>query len=111
MDKDFTNFYKLNIAHDLIMFLINVQVSDLPPAIKTERANLILNAWEKRLDIKLKELSEENLESIATSEGIDIDIARILSDAHQTGPETIRKEFKTEIRDTIFKSFEEMEKS
>lgn len=105
MDENFSNYYKLQIAHDLIMFLIHLQVHDLPPDIQAERTNMILDSWEKRLNIKLKELQDFNLKNIVEAEGLDLDVAKILADIQLVEPETIRKEFKIEVRHTIFRSF------
>lgn len=106
MDENFSNYYKLQIAHDLIMFLMNLQVFGLSKDVQAERTNMILNSWEKRLDIKLKELQETNLKNIAEAEGLDLDVAKILADVQLIESETIRKEFKIEVRHTIFRSLE-----
>jgi hypothetical protein len=105
MDQNFSNYYKLQIAHALIMFLINLQVNGLSQDLQAERTNMILDAWEKRLDVKLKELQEANLKSIAEAEGFDLDVAKILADIQLIEPEAIRKEFKIEVRHKVFRSF------
>lgn len=107
MDDNFSNYYKLQIAHDLIMFLVNLQVHGLPKEQMAERTNMILNAWEKRLDTKLKDLQESNLKNIAEIEGMELDIAKILADVQLIEPGIIRKEFKVEVRHTILRSFKE----
>lgn len=111
MDENFSNYYKLQIAHDLITFLIHLQVDDLPPRLQVERTNMILEAWEKRLDTKLEELAETNLKNICEIDEIELDIAKILSDVHRIEPDAIRKEFKVEARHSILRSFEDHPKS
>jgi hypothetical protein len=89
MDEAFTNYYKLNVAMDLIVFLINIQLFDLPKDLQAERSNMILDSWEKRLETKIKELQESNLESIAELEGLDLDVAKILTSIHHIEPKGV----------------------
>jgi len=107
MDKDFENFYKLTLAHDLIKFLMHVQNDGLSKDQKSRRTNMILEAWEKRVTLKVQELAKENVENVALASGQDVDVLSIIQDIHSYEAHAIRKEFKREVRHMVFKSFDE----
>lgn len=106
MDQDLQNYYKLTLAHDLILFLMHVQTDGLSQEQKANRTNMILQAWENRVDLKLEKLSEENLKEISEKTDDDLDVLKILQNVHTLEPSTIRKEFKREVRHFVFKSYE-----
>ena len=64
MDQQTQNYYKLTLAHDLILFLMHVQNEGLSKDQKAKRTNLILEAWEKRVDGNLSIMAEKNLKEI-----------------------------------------------
>ena len=106
MDQDMENFYKLTLAHDLILFLMHALNDGLSKDQKARRTNMILEAWEKRVNTKVQELAEENLKEISKACGEDLDIMRIMQDIHSVEPITVRKEFKREVRKVVFRSLD-----
>lgn len=106
MEHQLTNFYKLQISYDLIMFLINVQTHGLPLKEKAEKTNMILDAWEKNYNINLQKLTDTTIKNVAKSEGMELDVAKIVTNIHQIEPGIIRKEFKVEVRHSAFRSFD-----
>ena len=106
MDQDLQNYYKLTLSHDLIVFLMNVFVNGLPKEQKVERSNKILEAWEKRIEANVKILAEQSLEDLEQEHPDEKDVLRIIQNIHTTEPVLIRKEYKREVRHTIFKSFD-----
>jgi len=106
MEHQLTNFYKLQISYDLIMFLINAQTHGLPLKEKAEKTNMILNAWEKNYNTNLQKLTDTTIKNVAKSEGMELDAAKIITDIHQIEPSIIRKEFKVEVRHTAFRIFD-----
>ena len=105
MEHQLTNFYKLQISYDLIMFLINAQTNGLSLEEKAEKTNIILDAWEKNYNINLQKLTDTTIKNVAKSEGIDLDVAKIVTNIHQIEPGMVRKEFKVEVRHTAFRIF------
>jgi len=110
MDQDLQNYYKLTLAHDLILFLMHVQTDGLSKDQKARRTNMILEAWEKRVLTKVGEMTEENLLNVAEATKEDVDVLRILQEAHSVEPNVIRKEFKREVRKVVFRSIDVDEK-
>lgn len=107
MDQELTNFYKLTLAHDLILFMMHLQLDGLSKEQKARRTNMILEAWQKRVQTKVAAMAEENLVSVAEASGEDIDVLRIIQDCHSQVADAIRTEFKREVRKTVFRSFDE----
>ena len=106
MEHQLTNFYKLQISYDLIMFLINAQTNGLSLEEKAEKTNIILDAWERNYNINLQKLTDTTIKNVAKSEGMELDVAKIVTNIHQLEPNIIRKEFKVEVRHTAFRSFD-----
>jgi len=99
------NFYKLQLAYDLIIFLLNLQTQGMDLERKVERTSMVLDVWDKGVNTRIQEMANSNLKNIAESEDLDLDVTKILTDIHQLIPNAIRKELKTEVKDNIFKSF------
>jgi hypothetical protein len=101
------NFYKLQLAHDLIIFLLNLQTQGMDLERKVKRTSMILDVWDKGVNTRIQEMADSNLKNMAESEDLDLDLdaLKILTEIHQLIPTTIRKELKTEVKDNIFKSF------
>jgi len=106
MEHQLTNFYKLQISYDLIMFLLNTQTNGLSLEEKAEKTNMILDAWENNYNINLRKLTDTTIKNVAKAEGMDLDVAKIVTDIHHIEPDIIRKEFKVEVRHSAFRSFD-----
>ena len=104
MSKEQENFYKLHLAYNLIAFLIDLQTRGFTSERKAERTELVLDGWAKRVNSYLQKLNEAEVKKIAKSENVGEDVIKILMDINQLGHDTIRKEFKIEMRDYIFKN-------
>jgi hypothetical protein len=76
----------------------------MEPERKLERTNVVLDAWGKSVDIKIREATSSNVKSIAKSKDIEEDVIKILTDIHQIEPAYIRKAFELEVKHTIFNS-------
>ncbi len=107
MDQEMQNFYKLTLAHDLILFMMHLQLDGLSKEQKARRTNMILEAWSKRVNMKVAALAKENLQNVAEATGDDIDVLDIIQSVHSHEPNAIRTEFKREVRKTVFKSFDQ----
>ena len=106
MEQDLQNYYKLTLAHDLILFLMHVQNDGLSKDQQAQRTNKILEAWEKRVDTKVQIMADENIKEISKASGEDEDVLKIIQEAHTAEPKAIRKEFKREVRSIVFKSLD-----
>ncbi len=106
MEHQLTNFYKLQISYDLIMFLINAQTNGLSLKEKAEKTNMILDSWEKNYNINLQKLTDTTIKNISKSERMDLDVAKIVTNIHLIEPDIIRKEFKVEVRHNAFRGFD-----
>ena len=102
MDQELVNYYKLQLAHDLIMYLTNLTLHGLPPKRKAEKANQILESWDKRVNTKIKEMRAQKVEEQITE---DKDVATIILEIHGMTANAVRKEFKVEARHSLFRSF------
>jgi len=102
--KEIENLYKYQIAQDLILFLLSVQLDGLSPEIKRERTTKILAAWKHRVDTFIQTEHDACIKNHAKANNIDVDVATILSNVHQVEPSIIRNEFVTEISDSFLKS-------
>jgi len=105
MDTETTTYYKLMLAHDLIMFLVEMYLHNVPPEHKAKTANTILEHWESRVSNQLKESMDTVIEKSAEIQDLDKDVMSIIASIHRIEPELIRKEFKVETRHNIFRSF------
>ncbi len=105
MNTEQENFYKLQLAHDLIIFLVNLQTNGFTHDRKTERTNMVLDAWRKEVDIKIRELNETYLKQTSKTESMGEDEIKILTDIHQIEAIDIRKAFKTEVGHNVMNSF------
>jgi len=111
MDQDLTNYYKLTLSHDLIIFLMNILTDGAGSKdLKAKRTNLILEAWEKRVNINLEVMAEENIKEISQETVDEADVLRIIQKIHTAEPLSIRKEFKREVRGSVFKSYDSVKK-
>lgn len=106
MDQDLQNYYKLTLAHDLILFMLSIHNDGLSKEQKARRTNMILETWEKRIDKNLQVLAKQKVEEISEQSGDDVDVLEIIQKIHSFEPAAIRKEFKREVRTVAFKSFE-----
>jgi len=104
MDKDLTTYYKLQLAHDLIMYLTHINLQGLPPDRKAEKANQILESWDRRVDNKIGQMRIEKV--IEQSSEEDRDVATIILGIHGMTADAVRKEFKAEARHSLFRSFD-----
>lgn len=77
---------------------------------KARRTNMILEAWEKRVDLNIKLIGKKNIEEIAETSDDDIDVLEIIQKIHSFESNSIRKEFKREIRSIAFKSYDKQTK-
>jgi len=98
MDQDLQNDYKLTLAHDLIFFILNVHNNGLSKEQKVRTTNMILEAWEKRIDKNLKLIAEENIKQISEATGDGMDVLEIMQKIHSFEFALIRKDFKREVR-------------
>lgn len=103
MSKEQENFYKLHLAYNLIISLIDLQTHGFTPERKAERTDLVLNSWEERINSQLQKLNEAEVKKIAKKEDMTEDVIQILMGINQLGSDIIRKEFKDEIRNSVFK--------
>ena len=103
MSKEQESFYKLHLAYNLITFLIDLQTHGFTPERKAERTDLALNHWEEKITSQLQILNKVEVKKIAKTEGVGEDVIKILMDINQLGSDIVRKEFKDEIRNSIFK--------
>ena len=106
MDQDLENYYKLTLAHDLILFMLSIHNDGLSKEQKSRRTNMILEAWEKRIDANLKIMGKETIKQVSEESGDDIDVLEIIQKIHSFETSAIRKEFKREVRKVAFKSYE-----
>lgn len=107
MDRETTNYYKLVLAQDLISFLVNIYLRNVPLEHKAKSANTILEHWESRVDEQLKTTMDQVIKRSAEMQAIDEDVMAIITGIHRIEPEIIRKEFKVETRHSLFRSFME----
>ena len=110
MDKETVTHYKLILAHDLITFLTNLYLRNVPLEHKAKTANNILEAWEKRVSKMLEESMNPVIKATAIEQDMEEDVQSILIDIFRMEPELLRKEFKVETRHSIFRSFMEENK-
>jgi hypothetical protein len=89
------------------MFLVNVMFGHLPREQKVDKCKLIMDAWKKRIETKIGEVIETNIEEIAIEQGFDVDVARILTNIHQYKPALIRQEYINEVKSVLYSSFSE----
>ena len=109
MHQNIVAYYKLQLANDLVMFLIHAVLSgeDLSSEEKIAKTKNILTLWNTRVNMKIQELTEATLPQVAEEQDIDEDVARILTHVHQIEPAMIRQEFLVDIQKVIYQSFEE----
>jgi len=103
--KEIENLYKFQIAQDLILFLLNVQLDGLSPELKCERTDQLLQAWEKRINTYIKEQNTLTVKELCELNKIDLDVATILSSVHQIEPSIIREEFARDIGQIAIQNF------
>lgn len=104
MSKEQDNFYKLHLAYNFISFLLDLQTHGFTPERKAERTGLTLDGWEERVNSYLQKVNEEEVKKIAKSGDVGEDVIKILMDINQLGQNTVRKEFKNEIKGYMLKS-------
>ncbi len=105
MEEEIISNYKLQLAHDLIVFLTNALLLGAPQDKKAEQSTLVLEAWEKRVNTKLKEVQAPLIKDMVNQEGIEEDVATILASISSIETDAIRKEFKVEAHHGILRSF------
>ena len=105
MDQELVTYYKLQLAHDLIMFLSGLSINGLQPEVKAEKINKILEAWDQRVDTKIKMLRKEKIEEACAISGTDVDVQTIMADISAIETELVRKEFKGEAKHSMCRSF------
>jgi predicted DNA-binding protein YlxM (UPF0122 family) len=110
MDQDLQNYYKLTLAHDLIIFMMNIHNEGISNEQKARRTNMILEAWEKRVDLNVKLMGKKNIEELSETSGDDMDVLQIIQNIHSFESSAIRKEFKREVRSFTFKSYDKQTK-
>ena len=110
MDKNLETEYKLTLGYDLITFILNIHNDGLSKEQKDRRTNMILQAWEKRIDANLKIISNKNIEELTELTTDDSDVLRILHNIHAMQADTIRKEFKHQIQGFVSKSYNNLVK-
>ena len=101
MTGEQTNYYKLQLAHNLIIFLLNLQTNGFDHERKTERTNVVLNAWAKETDIRIRQLNEAYLRKTSKIKNMEEDEINILTDIHQIEAIDIRKAFKVEVKHNV----------
>ncbi|MCF8019857.1 MAG: hypothetical protein K9L62_10695 [Vallitaleaceae bacterium] len=110
MNKESVTYYKLILAQDLISFLINQYVRNVPIELKAKTANIILDSWDKKVSKILDDTINPLIKAKALEHETEEDVQSILVKIHRMEPEMLRKEFKSETRDNIFRSFIEENK-
>lgn len=110
MDQELITYYKLQLAHDLIMFLAGLSIHGLQPEDKAKKVNQILETWDARVTTQVKMMRDAQLAEAYDGDE-DLDVKSIIADIHATEPTAIRKEFKVEARHSMFRSFVKKEKS
>ena len=105
MEQELITYYKLQLAHDLIMFLAGLSINGLPPEDKAKKVNQILETWEQRVDTQVKIMRDEKVREAAEAAGLDVDVQSILAGISALEPELVRKEFKVEARHSMVRSF------
>jgi len=103
MDIDTQRYYHLQLAHDLILFMMHVQTDGYSKEQKTRRITMILEAWKKRVTTKVKKLNEENLKVMANESGDDLDVLNIISQVHSIETSAIREDFKNQVLENVLK--------
>lgn len=105
MDKNLETEYKLTLSYDLITFILNIHNDGLSNEQKVQRTNMILQAWENRIDVNLKIISNKSVEELTELTSDDADVLHILHDIHAIQADTIRKEFKQIVTNYASKTY------
>ena len=105
MDREIITYYKLQLAHDLLMFLTGLSVDGLQQEAKAEKINTILEVWEQRINTQVKALRKQKIEEACATTGDDVDVLSILADVSALETDLVKKEFKVEARHSMFRCF------
>lgn len=107
MDKVTQLYYHLQLAHDLILFLMHIQNDSLSQEQKRRRTDMILESWKVRVESNLKKLNEKNIKNISElPDADDLDVLKIMADVHSIEMSAVRAEFKQQVSENVIKSYE-----
>jgi hypothetical protein len=108
MNKETELYYHLQLAHDLILFMMHLQTDGLSQEQKARRTNMIIESWNKRVESNLGSLNRQNIKKLTEIPGINDseDVLSIISGIHAIEITEIRKAFKELTRNNILKSYE-----
>lgn len=107
MDKVTQLYYHLQLAHDLILFLMHIQNDGLSQEQKRRRTDMILESWKVRMESNLKKVNEKNLKNVSQLPNADdLDVLKILADVHLIEISAVREEFKQQVSENVIKSYE-----
>ena len=105
MDAELVTYYKLQMAHDLIMFLGKLCVHGLPPESQIQKINQILESWDSRVETQVGLMRATKVKEACADSDKDFDVQTILADIAAAEPKAIRKEFKIEARHSMLRPF------
>ena len=100
MDKD---IYKLALATDLISFLVGIMAND--HLNKVTIVHELLNKWSERVERSTLIMKKQVAAIMAERDNIEKDVAMILLDINNVENTMIRGEFKSQIRESIYKKY------
>jgi len=105
MDEQLITYYKLQLAHDLILFLGKLSVHGLPQEMQIQKINQILETWDQRVEKQIDIMRTIKVKEACEQSGDDFDVQSILATVAAIEPASIRKEFKIEARHSMLRPF------
>ena len=100
--------YRFALATDLITFLVSIMVGE--HSNRVEIVHELLNKWSERVEKNALTMKEQAAATIAENDNVEKDVVMILLDINNVENTMIRNEFKSQIREAIYRSLAMVEK-
>ena len=94
--------FKLALAVDVILYMLQMWTKDVEDPALT--VNLLLNKWSQRITTNADYMKNQIAEQMSEQdENLSVDVANILLDVNNTENVILKGEFKSQMREAIFK--------
>jgi len=94
--------FKLALATDLVIYMIQIMTYNSTDQVKV--INDIMNAWSQRVEKSADGMKKQIAQQMAKSdEDMSEDVAMIILEVNNTENKLMKGEFKTQMREAIFK--------
>jgi hypothetical protein len=95
---------KYTFACDLAVYLTCIILNNIPKEDHQIAIEKVMNNWSQRIEKTRLEILNKIAPQVAQEQGVEVDVAAVLIDAHNIEGKMLKGEFKKEIRELMLKT-------